>query len=174
MKHIRILRTGLTIGLDMYREGDLVPATHHTQDLVQMADGKLFLGYRWAEWVEEPKAQEPAPEPQHEPVSEPVTQVEEIMHLVPEQMANAPEAEPAPVVDATQEPAPEPAPAPVDLAKAIKELIAAGGMGKTAIVKKLAEPDNISQRQVLAVFDELLATGQVVATGEAGVYKVQG
>lgn len=162
--NIRILKTGLTVGSAMFTEGDLVAPREHNHTLIQLADGRRHDGALWAEW-------EMAPEAQHTPMTEPVSAPEpQPAEVAPEPAAaEAPE----PVAEVVMAPAPEPAPAPVDLAKAIKDLVRAGGMGKTAIIKQLAEPEGITQRQVQAVFDTMLATGQVVATGEAGVYKVQ-
>jgi NMD protein affecting ribosome stability and mRNA decay len=140
--NIRILRTGLTVGLAMYREGDIVAPREHTHALVDLANGKLHVGHRWAEWETSEAAK---------PVSQ------------PEPAAPAPESTPAADVQ----------PAEADLVEAIKAKVREG-KGKTAIVKELAAGPDISQRQVLAVFDELLATGQVVSTGEPGAYRVEG
>lgn len=167
-RNIRILKDGLTVGLNTYNRGDIVPPVDHVKTLEDLADGKPLLGQTWAEWVEEPKPAEG---------TEPVAQVEEALAPQPEESALQSQAA-EPVIESPEEVAPDPAPPAeakpvVDLASAIKALVK-DGMGKTSIVKQLAEPENISQRQVGAAFDELLATGQIVATGESGVYKVAG
>lgn len=144
MSDICILKTGLTIGFNMYRAGDVVPLAKQTQTLIEFANGKLHVGERWAEWVQT-STRPPV-------VSPPVVQ---------SPVVSPPVVSP-PVVSA-----------PTVLADLIKQRVIEG-KNKTEIIRELAEPEDVSQRQVATAFDELIALGQIIKSGKAGEYGVVG
>lgn len=145
--NIRILRSGITVGSTVYRQGDIVPPAQQTHDLCQLADGKVHVGQVWAEW-------ETAPEPQHIDVSEPVTsevatQVEESADVV------------------THE---EPTEAS-DLTEAVKAAVISG-LGKRKVMEQLGATEAYTQKQVGDEFDRLVAIGVIVQGDQPGKYAV--
>jgi hypothetical protein len=142
--NIRILRSGITVGANVYRAGDIVPPAEQTHDLQRLANGNLHCGHVWAEWVNEPVAT------MVETPTEDVTTHEEV----------AAATEPEMVSDEN-----------FDLTHAIKDLVMAG-LGKRKIMEQLGKSEAYTQKQVGDEFDRLVAIGQVVNAGEPGKYAV--
>lgn len=142
-RNIRLLRDGLTIGYESYRIGQVVPSQEAPKELHALADGQVFLGHRWAEWVKETAVdKEPVPTPVPEPAPAP--------NPLPELPPNL---------------------TGVDLDDMIKDLVR-GGMGKSAIVKELGKLETITHREASDKFDEMLAIGVLVAGEISGKYTV--
>lgn len=154
---IRILITGLTMGMNMFSEGDLVKEQDATEDLKALADGKPFLGRRWAEWVKsEDKTADTArsqdaqtPEVSEPQASQEVDKTEDVDEL-PELPPN--------VVG-------------VSLEEMVLDLVRAGKT-KTEVKTELGKLETVTQREASDKFDELLATGRILAGEAAGSYSV--
>lgn len=158
---IRILITGLTMGMNMFSEGDLVKEQDATEDLKALADGKPFLGRRWAEWVK----------------SEDKT-ADKTENTAQSQDAQTPEAsepEASQEVDKTENadelPELPPNVVGVSLEEMVLDLVRAGKT-KTEVKTELGKLETVTQREASDKFDELLATGRILAGEAAGSYSV--